>query len=178
MKFFNERLEGVWLIEREPFIDNRGAFSRHFCIREYSEHGIVSDVRQANLSENRYAYTLRGFHYQIAPYGEAKTLSCVRGRVYDVVVDLRKESSTYMKWTAVELSDENRYSIHLPPGCANAFLTLEENCVVHYYCSQMYSPGAERGIRYNDPEFNFKWPHEPVVISEKDRKHPDYLRTV
>ena len=138
MNFFQQDIDGVWLIERVPFIDDRGAFGRHFCAEEYSKHGISPDILQANLSENRYAYTLRGFHYQIAPYGGAKTLSCVRGRVYDVVVDLRENSTTYMKWIAVELSAENRNSVHVPCGCANAFLTLEEGSVVHYYCSTFF----------------------------------------
>ena len=177
MKFFQQGLAGVWLIERVPFLDDRGAFGRHYCEEEFSKHGITTNVLQANLSENRYPYTLRGLHYQIEPYGEAKTLSCVSGRIYDVVVDLRKESTTYMEWIAVELSSENRNSVHVPSGCANAFLTLEERSVVHYYCSQYYTPEAERGIRFNDPQFNFQWPHEPDVISEKDLSHPDFRDT-
>jgi len=103
-------------------------------------------------------------------------LSCLKGGIYDIIVDLRPESSTYMQWISFELNEENRYSIHIAPGCANAFLTMVDNCLVHYYCSQPYTPKAERGIRYNDAAFNFEWPLEPSLISDKDRSHPDYQR--
>mgnify|MGYP006423753365 FL=1 len=176
MKFYEQKLAGVYIIEPEPFSDDRGVFRRHFCDREFAEHGIVTDVRQSNVSENRYAHTLRGFHYQIPPYGEGKTLSCLKGSIYDIVVDVRPQSPTYMQWISVELNEENRYSIHIAPGCANAFLTMEDNCLIHYYCSQPYTPEAECGIRYNDPAFKFEWPTEPTVISEKDLNHPDYKK--
>jgi dTDP-4-dehydrorhamnose 3,5-epimerase len=177
MKFHEQKLAGVYIIEPEPFADDRGVFRRHFCDREFAEHGIVTDVRQSNVSENRYAHTLRGFHYQIPPYGEGKTLSCLKGSIYDIVVDVRPQSPTYMQWISVELNEENRYSIHIAPGCANAFLTMEDNCLIHYYCSQPYTPEAECGIRYNDPAFKFEWPTEPTVISEKDLNHPDYKKS-
>ena len=177
MKFYEQKLAGVYIIEPEPFSDDRGVFRRHFCDREFAEHGIVTDVRQSNVSENRYAHTLRGFHYQIPPYGEGKTLSCLKGSIYDIVVDVRPQSPTYMQWISVELNEENRYSIHIAPGCANAFLTMEDNCLIHYYCSQPYTPEAECGIRYNDPAFKFEWPTEPTVISEKDLNHPDYKKS-
>jgi len=176
MKFHKQKIEDVYLIEPTPFIDERGVFRRHFCDAEFSQQGIVADVRQCNVSENRFAYTLRGFHYQIDPYGEGKTLSCLKGSIYDIIVDLRKNSPTYMQWVSFELNENNRHTIHIPPGCANAFLTLEDNCLIHYYCSQPYTPSAERGIRYNDPVFDFKWPHEPQVISDKDLNHSDYQR--
>ena len=176
MKFYEQKLAGVYIIEPEPFSDDRGVFRRHFCDREFAEHGIVTDVRQSNVSENRYAHTLRGFHYQIPPYGEGKTLSCLKGSIYDIIVDVRPQSPTYMQWISIELNEENRYSIHIAPGCANAFLTMEDNCLIHYYCSQPYMPEAERGIRYNDPAFKFEWPTEPTVISEKDLNHPDYKK--
>ena len=174
MKFHPQKLSEVFLIEPTPFKDDRGVFRRHFCDKELSEQGIVSDVRQCNVSENRYAYTLRGFHYQIPPFCEGKTLSCLKGSIYDIIVDLRPQSQTYMQWSSFELNEENRNSIHIPPGCANAFLTLEDESLIHYYCSQPYTPSAERGIRYNDPAFGFEWPFDPVVISEKDMNHPDY----
>ena len=174
MKFNPQKIKGVFLIEPTPFSDERGIFRRHFCFKEFGENGITDVVKQANVSENNFAYTLRGFHYQIAPYGEGKTLSCLKGRIYDIIVDLRKESGTYMHWISFTLDDKNRHSIHIPPGCANAFLTLEDNCLIHYYCSQEYISSAERGIRYNDPVFNFNWPSVPKVISEKDNSHPDF----
>ena len=176
MKFHEQKLLGVYIIEPESFTDDRGVFRRHFCDREFAERSIVTDVRQSNVSENRYAHTLRGFHYQISPYGEGKTLSCLKGSIYDIIVDVRPQSPTYMQWISIELNEENRYSIHIAPGCANAFLTLEASCLIHYYCSQPYTPSAERGICYNDPAFGFEWPHEPVVISEKDLKHPEFKK--
>ena len=176
MKFYPQKLPGVFLIEPTSFADNRGVFRRHFCDAEFSQQGIVTDVIQSNISENQNIYTLRGFHYQLAPYAEGKTLSCLKGSIYDVVVDLRPESPKYMKWISFELNEKNRYAVHIAPGCANAFLTLEDNCLIHYYCSKPYTPNAERGIRYNDPSFNFEWPHKPLVISEKDLNHPDYCR--
>ena len=177
MIFHEQKLPGVYIIEPEPFADDRGVFRRHFCDKEFAENGIVTDVRQSNISENKYAYTLRGFHYQTPPYGEGKTLSCLKGSIYDIIVDVRPGSPTYMQWISIELNEENRYSIHIAPGCANAFLTMEDNCLIHYYCSQPYTPEAECGIRYNDPAFKFEWPTEPTVISEKDLNHPDYKKS-
>lgn len=174
MKFYSQGLPGVFLIEPTPFVDDRGMFRRHFCLDEFAQHGIVADVKQANVSENRLAHTLRGFHYQLAPFGEGKTLSCLRGSIYDIIVDLRKDSPTHKKWVSLELNGSNRRAVHIPPGCANAFLTLEDDCLIHYYCSEAYNPQAERGIRYNDPSFDFIWPVDPKVISDKDKSHPDY----
>ena len=167
-------ISGVYVIKPEPFSDERGIFRRHFCSKEFSEHSIVTNVEQCNVSENKFKYTLRGFHYQVAPHGEGKTLSCFKGSMFDVVVDIRPKSKTYLKWIGVELSEANRNSVHVPPGCANAFLTLEDNTVIHYYCSYPYTPEAERGIRYNDPFFKFDWPAKPSIISEKDRNIPDF----
>lgn len=174
MKFIEQKIKGALLIEPKPFMDDRGVFRRHFCKREFAEHGIDDIVLQANVSENKYAYTLRGFHYQIPPFGEGKTLSCLKGKIYDILVDLRPESETFLQWISFELDENNRNSIHIPKGCANAFLTLEDNCLIHYYCSQSYHPDAERGIRYNDPKFNFIWPEEPKIISDKDKNHPNF----
>jgi dTDP-4-dehydrorhamnose 3,5-epimerase len=174
MIFKELEIKGVYLITPEPYSDNRGVFRRHFCGEEFSRVGLPQQVLQANISENNLAYTLRGFHYQKNPFSEAKTLSCLRGNIYDIVVDLRTESTTYMKWISINLNSENRKSIHIPQGCANAFLTLEEKCIIHYYCSQRYNSEFEKGIRYNDPAFNFKWPKNPAVISEKDLNFPDF----
>jgi len=174
MKFTEQKLKGVFIIEAEPIFDDRGAFRRHFCRNEFAKHGIEPVVKQANISENKFAYTLRGFHYQIEPYQEAKTLSCIQGKIYDIVVDLRPDSSTFMHWVSVELSGSNRKSLHIAPGCANAFMTLEDNTILHYYHSEFYTPGYERGIRFNDPAFGFKWPDDPKYMSEKDKNHPDF----
>jgi dTDP-4-dehydrorhamnose 3,5-epimerase len=176
MKFIKSKIKDAYYIQPEPFVDERGIFRRHFCFKEFKQNGIPYNVEQANLSENKYPYTLRGFHYQVFPYQEGKTLSCLKGSIFDIILDLREESPTYMQWESFELSDKNRNSIFIPPGCANAFLTLSENCLIHYYCSKSYNPDAEKGIRYNDPSFNFIWPRKPEVISEKDLNHPDYKK--
>lgn len=175
MKFFEQKLPGVFIIEPESFVDDRGVFRRHFCQQEFKAHGIRANVAQCNVSENKNKYTLRGFHYQLDPHGEGKTLSCLVGKIYDIIVDLRSDSPTYLQWQSFELDAENRRSIHIPPGCANAFLTLQDNCLIHYYCSESYFGPSERGIRYNDPLFRFAWPHAPELISEKDKNHPDFI---
>tara|TARA_B100000767_G_C19706511_1_gene510783 strand:+ start:135 stop:677 length:543 start_codon:yes stop_codon:yes gene_type:complete len=178
MIFFEQEIKNAYLIEPNPFEDERGSFRRHFCEKEFSKNGIVSSVRQANVSENKSKFTLRGFHYQTGANAEGKTLSCISGSIYDIIVDLREDSPTFKKWLSFELNDKNKKSIHIPPGCANAFFTLEENCIIHYYCSQSYHPEAEKGVRYNDPSFNFIWPFEPEVISEKDKSHPDFQLSI
>ena len=174
MKFRELEIQGVYIIEPEPVTDARGLFRRHFCARELAERNLVTDVRQCNVSENPKRHTLRGFHYQIAPHGERKIISCFKGAIYDVVVDVRGDTATYLRWLAVELSDENRLSLYVPCGCANAFMTLRDDTWIFYYHSQWYTPEAERGIRYNDPLFQVDWPAAPVVISAKDQSHPDF----
>ena len=172
MKFTELDLSGVWLIEPEVFSDERGVFFRSFCSQEFEARNIVSKTVQGNVSVNPYRGTLRGFHYQVKPYEEAKTISCLTGAIYDIVVDLRKNSPTYMKWISIELSAEGKHSLHIPSGCANAWLTTTTNTIVHYYMSDFYTPHAYSGFNYNDPILNFKWPMEPIVISEKDRNLP------
>ena len=174
MKFVELEIPGVWLIEPEPFVDDRGVFRRHFCQKEFDERGIESRICQTNISENWVKYSLRGFHYQIKPYGECKTISCLQGAVYDIVVDLRPESQSFLRWLSVEIDSKNHLSLHVPAGCANAYLTLEDQTMIHYYMSEFYHPESYRGFRYNDPLFNFVWPAEPKVISEKDRNFSNF----
>ena len=168
-------ITGASVITPTPFGDQRGIFRRHFCAAEFTAAGLDGRVAQGNVSENLHRGTLRGFHYLDAGCGEAKTLSCLRGAVYDVVLDLRPGSATYLTWRAVRLDDRNRLSIHVPPGCANAFLTLEDDVIVHYYHSCAYVPTAEHGVRYNDARFGFEWPITPTIVSDKDRGYPDYV---
>ena len=175
MIFHKKKLSGVYTIKPEPYCDDRGLLRRHFCQREFAENGIMMDVKQCNISENKLQHTLRGFHYQLPPHGENKILACVKGAIYDVVVDLRKESHTYLKWESFELTEENRLSLYVPLGCANAYLTLRDNTLIFYCHSEFYKPDAESSIRYNDPFFKFEWPAEPKVISDKDLDHPDFL---
>lgn len=176
MKFNEQIIKGVYLIDPTPFEDERGVFRRHFCSEEFNAHGIDNEVLQANISENKFKYTLRGFHYQSGESAEGKTLSCLKGTIYDVVVDLRKESATYMQWLAFELSAKNKTSIHIPKGCANAFLTMEDDCLIQYYCSNRYDQKNEKGIRFNDESFAFIWPVKPLIVSEKDKNHPNYVK--
>lgn len=174
MKFEELEIKGAFLIHAEPFEDERGVFRRNFCSEDFIKNNINAEVAQANISENNFKHTLRGFHYQLSPHGEGKTMTILKGRIYDIIVDLRKDSNTYLKWISLELTPEMRSSFHVPPGCANAFLTMEDDTLVHYYCSYPYTPKAERGIRYNDPLFKFIWPTNPVHISDKDANWPDH----
>lgn len=174
MIFYEQKLAGVFIIAPEPYIDGRGLLRRHFCQQEFLKQGVMADVKQCNISENKKRYTLRGFHYQLPPFGEDKVLSCIKGAVFDVVIDLREDSVSYLKWISFELSEENRLNLYVPKGCANAYLTLKDNTWIFYYHSEFYTPNAESAVRYNDPLFKIKWPVEPEVISEKDKNYPDF----
>ena len=174
MRFTEQQIEGVYLIEPEPYKDERGMLRRHFCQNEFTKYGLMTKIKQTNISENNKKHTLRGFHFQYPPYGENKVISCIKGCIYDIVVDLREESETYLQWQHFELTEENRLSIYVPIGCANAYITLSDNTWILYYHSEFYMPGDEGGIRYNDPFFKFYWPAEPEVISEKDLCIPDW----
>ena len=174
MKFYEQKIPGVWLIEFEAFIDNRGEFYRNFCQKEFSERHIESKLVQTNISKNNKKYTLRGFHYQIEPHAESKTLLCLQGNIYDIIVDLRPDSDTFLKWVSLELGYKNFFGLHIPKGCANAYISLDDNTMMLYYMSNFYYPQASKGFRYNDPFFDFKWPAEPAVISDKDRNYPDF----
>ena len=174
MKFIEQKLSGLYLIEPEPHRDKRGLLRRHFCQQEFAQQELMTDIKQCNVSENRTKLTLRGFHFQLPPFGENKVLSCIKGQIHNIVVDLRLESETYLKWQSFKLSAENRLSLYVPIGCANAYLTLEINTWILYYHSEFFTPRAEGGIRYNDPMFQFDWPNEPAVISDKDASLPNF----
>ena len=174
MKIINQDIEGVKLIKHDPFKDHRGSFTRIYCNEIFNNFDIESKVSQANISINKIPFTLRGFHCQITPFAEDKTFKCINGSIYDIVVDLRKKSKTYLKWIHFNISESSDFSLHVPKGCANAFLTLKPNTVIHYLSSQKYNPLAERGVRYNDPLLKFKWPREPENISDKDKKIEDF----
>jgi dTDP-4-dehydrorhamnose 3,5-epimerase len=175
MQFKELGIAGAFLIEPNLFSDERGIFRRHYCSEEYAKHGIKTGVMQGNVSENPHAYTLRGFHYQLAPHAEGKTISCITGSIYDIVVDLRSDSDTYLKWDSVILDADNRNQLYVPPGCANAFLTTEKKTIIHYYMSELYAPNSYQGFSYKDPEFNFAWPSDVEHISKKDENLPNYL---
>ena len=175
MKFITQSIADVVLIVPDLHQDERGVFRRSYCQDELLEYGINFNVSQGNISENFHKHTLRGFHYQSSPSNESKIITCVSGALYNVVLDVRKKSKTYKQWAAIEINAINRESIFVPAGCANAFLTMSENTTVHYYMNDRFSPDTYCGIRYNDPEFDVKWPVNPIVISEKDKNLPDFI---
>jgi len=178
VKFSEQKIKGVWLIEAEPVVDARGSFRRHFCQNECKKKGLHFKVVQTNISENPKKYTLRGFHYQIKPFEESKILTCLQGRLYDVIVDLRSDSDTFLKCMSIELAQGDNLSLHIPAGCANAYLTLKNSTTILYYMAEFFNSESYRGFRYNDPSFAISWPSEPEVISSKDKNYPDLdLRT-
>ena len=174
MKFTETTLQGVFVIELEKRGDDRGFFARLFCEREYAQHGLNPKIVQMNNSSSGQRGTLRGIHYQLAPKAEDKTFRCISGALFDVVIDLRPNSPTFLKHVAVELTGENRKMIHVPQGCANSFMTLADNTEIFYFTSEFYAPELERGIRYNDPALSIQWPMAPTVISDKDKNHSDF----
>lgn len=174
MIFTETKLKGAFLIEVQKFEDNRGFFGRTFCQKEFEKHGLNPNVSQANVSYNKKKGTLRGMHYQVAPYEEVKFVRCTRGAICDVIIDLRPDSPTYKQWTYAELRADSYLMLYVPEGFAHGFQTLEDDSEVIYQVSQFYTPGSERGIRYDDPAFKIEWPLAVEVISEKDRNWPGY----
>lgn len=172
MRFVPTDLEGVTLLEREPRRDERGYFARAFCADELAAHGLASVVAQANLSYNDRAGTLRGLHFQAHPHGEAKTVLVARGAIFDVAVDVREGSPTFLRWVGVELSDTNHRALHIPVGFAHGFITLVPDTLVQYFVSTPYAPGSERTLRWDDPKIGIAWPAPPSVVSTKDAAAP------
>ena len=174
MKFEEQKILGSYLIQHDLIEDERGIFRRSYCAKTLKKNNIHFEVKQGNISENKKKYTLRGFHYQKGVSTESKILTCISGRIYNVVIDLRKDSSSYKSSFALELNKDNRLSLFVPSGCANAYLTLENNTIINYYMGDFYNPETYSGFRYNDPMFNIEWPVQPVFISEKDLNFPNY----
>ena len=174
MKFDRIPLEGARVIELEKRGDERGFFARYFCEREFAAEGLESRFVQINNSFTGRKGTLRGLHYQLPPAAEAKIVRCVRGVLWDAIVDLRPNSPSYLKWYGAELSAENRLMMYVPRGFAHAILTLTDDAEALYLVSTFYSPEQERGLRWNDPAFGINWPIEPTDISPKDAKWPDF----
>lgn len=174
MIFTRTSLEGAYIIDIEKKEDDRGFFARTFCANEFTQKKLDSTFVQANTSFNYKKGTLRGMHFQKSPYEEDKLVRCTKGSIFDVIIDLRKDSPTYKKWFGVELSEENRKSLFVPKGFAHGYLTLEDNSEVTYLVTEFYTPKADSGIKFDDKAFNIKWPMTPVVISGKDANHPDY----
>lgn len=174
MIFTPTKLQGAFILEVKKIEDERGFFGRSWCKRELEEHGLNANVVQANVSYNKVKGTLRGMHFQKAPHQETKLVRCTRGAIYDVIIDLRPNSPTYKQWIGVELTEDNYRMLFVPEDFAHGFITLQDNTEVTYQVTQYYTPGAEGGIRWNDPAFNIQWPIEPTVVSGKDQVHPDF----
>ena len=174
MIFSEGPLSGPYVIDLEKHRDSRGFFARAYCQREFAEHGLAQDMVQTNVSFSEKRGTLRGMHYQNPPHQEAKLIRCTRGRLYDVIVDVRPGSDTYGQWMGVELSAESHRMFYVPEGFAHGFLTLEDETEAVYQVSAFYAPGAEQGLRYDDPALGIEWPAAVRVISEKDRSWPAF----
>ena len=177
MIFTDTALPGAFVIEMERQEDERGFFARSWCRREFEAHGLKAELAQCNVSRNRVRGTLRGLHYQLAPHEEVKLVRCTRGAIYDVVVDLRLDSATFMQHFGIVLSADNLRGVYVPEGCAHGFVTLANETEVFYQMSAFYEPGASRGVRWNDPTFGITWPEPVVVISDRDRRYPDFRRS-
>jgi dTDP-4-dehydrorhamnose 3,5-epimerase len=175
MKFKKTKLKGAYVIEIEKLSDERGFFARAWCQKEFEAKGLNADLAQANVSYNSKMGTIRGMHYQIAPYQECKLIRCTRGAIYDVIIDLRPDSPTYKQWTGVELTSDNYTMFFVPEDFAHGFQTLADDTEITYQVSQFYTPGSEQGIRFDDPAFNIRWPQEVTIISDKDRTWPDFV---
>ena len=175
MIFQETTLKGAFVIEPERRHDERGFFARTWCQREFAAEGLLPEWVQCNISFSRQRGTLRGMHYQAAPYEEAKLVRCTMGAIYDVIIDLRPESPTFRQWLGVELTAGNRRMLFIPQGFAHGFQTLTHDTEVFYQMSQFYAPEYGRGVRWDDPAFQVSWPAEKRIISERDRGFPDFF---
>lgn len=174
MIFTETVLKGVFLIDPEPVRDERGMFMRTWCQREFEAHGLPIAWVQFSVSVNIQRGTMRGLHYQSAPHEEVKLVRCTVGTIYDVIVDLRPESPTYRQHIGITLSADNRRAVYIPKCCAHGFLTLQDDSQVSYHMSEFYEPASSRGIRWDDPILNIKWPEPILIVSEKDRMWPSF----
>jgi dTDP-4-dehydrorhamnose 3,5-epimerase len=168
-------LAGAFVIDVEPRSDERGFFARSFCAREMGALGINTQICQENISFNARAGTLRGMHFQRDPHGETKIVRCTQGAIFDVILDLRRESPMFCRWAGFELSSANHRAVYVPLGCAHGFLTLTPNSEVLYQMGQYYVPDAAAGVRYDDPAFAIQWPGVPEVISERDLAYSPFV---
>jgi dTDP-4-dehydrorhamnose 3,5-epimerase len=175
MIFKETCLPGSYTIELEEHSDERGFFARAWCRNELKTHGLNFNIAQANFAFTQKKGTIRGMHYQIAPNQEVKMMRCIKGAIYDVIIDLRPESSTYKQWFGVQLSSENRKMLYVPEGFAHGYQSLTDNVETYYLVSDFYAPESERAVRWNDPAFLIKWPiNANLIISDKDRNWPDF----
>ena len=178
MIFNKTTLNDSYVIDLEKREDDRGFFARFFCKEEFISKNINPEIVQINNSLSKDKATLRGIHYQLAPKSETKLVRCLKGSLWDVIVDLRPTSKTYLGWFGETLSADNRKMMYVPEGFGHGFITLEPDTEVIYMVSEFYSPDYERGLRWNDPLINIEWPIQPEIISEKDMNHPNYMQTI
>jgi dTDP-4-dehydrorhamnose 3,5-epimerase len=174
MIFTETILKGAYLIKPQRLEDERGFFARVWCRKEFEAHGLSTALVQCNVSFNSFKWTLRGMHFQGSPHEEVKLVRCTMGEIYDVIIDLRKDSPTYLRHFAEVLSAENRSMFYIPEGFAHGFITLEDRTEVFYQMSAFYNAESAKGVRWNDPAFGIRWPSEVRVISERDRNYPDF----
>lgn len=174
MKIETTPIDGVLVAQQEPIGDARGYFARSFCETAFREAGVDIHIVQTNVSHNVKKGTLRGLHYQIEPQPEPKVVSCIRGEMFDVAVDLRPSSPTFKQWFGVELTAENAKALYIPPGCAHGFITLQDDTLVNYLMGEYFNAELGRGARWNDPAFAIEWPLQPTVISDRDAGYPDF----
>jgi len=167
-------IDGAYVVRLEPLVDERGFFARTWCRDEFAAHGIEIDIVQASISHNRIAGTVRGMHYSVPPAREGKLVRCEHGRVYDVIIDLRHGSPSFLKQFAIELDDRGRDALYIPPQVAHGFQSLAPDCNVLYMMSDRYAPELARGVRHDDPRFGIRWPLPVSVIAERDRSWPDF----
>lgn len=178
MRFTKTPLADAFLVELDRLEDDRGFFARSFCRREFERAGLNPAVVQCNVSRNRYRGTLRGMHYQLSPFEEAKLVRVTSGAIFDVIIDLRPTSPTFTQWFGQELTEENHTALYVPEGFAHGFLTLADNTEVFYQMSNYYSPEHSRGVRFNDPAFGIDWPAPVTIVSPKDTAYPDFDRGI
>lgn len=174
MKFVSTAVSGAFIVEIEEHADDRGMFARTFCAETFASRGLAWAFPQCNVSQSHQRGTLRGLHYQAGPRPEAKLVRATRGRVFDVAVDLRPASASYLRWAAVELDAAQRNAFYIPPGCAHGFLTLEDDCELFYQMSEVYAADLARGVRFDDPAFSIAWPFAPSAINARDAAFERY----
>jgi dTDP-4-dehydrorhamnose 3,5-epimerase len=175
MIFTPTKLPGSFIIEPEKLEDDRGFFARSWCEREFAAHGLNARLVQCDISFSKRRGTLRGMHYQLSPFEEAKLVRCTSGSIYDAIIDLRPSSSTFKKHIGLVLTAENHKILYVPEGFAHGFLTMEDNAEVFYQMSEFHSPEHARGVRWNDPAFGISWPLVPMTMSDRDRNCPDFV---
>jgi len=173
--FTETKLKGAFIVDPQKFEDARGFLSRSFSAKEFEERGLNPRIAECNISFSKKRYTIRGMHFQKPPYEQAKLVRCTKGSVYDVIIDLRPQSPTFKQWIGEELTAENRRMLYVPEGFAHGFQTLEDDTEVFYQISNIYNPGSEGGVRWNDPVFGIEWrATDGVTINERDQNYPDF----